>query len=242
MTGKLVTRSRTLYTFEELSDDAKSRLIDATREEEHRSMPMEVVEYELVEYLLGAITNLSHDEVVTTSLHKHFTGEVNLEWSLSHCQGDGVALYGRIYRDDAPLLTWHDSVAYLRLVRNSYGQHYSHYNSFSVEFYNEDDDLLGQAHGDTTTIFIDEHGQPSYMGLSERSVSDMNEVQQDMYVSMNETVGRLRRLCRKLAIVGYHAIDEFTSEERAIELLTEYNGRKYDEHGNVVELLWWEDC
>jgi len=71
--------------------------------------------------------------------------ELDLAYSLSYCQGDGVALYGRLYREQAPLLTWPDRVAYVDLVKNSWGYHYSHWNSFNVEASDEADEPVDLA-------------------------------------------------------------------------------------------------
>ena len=51
-----------------------------------------------------------------------------------------MALYGRIYREQAPALTWPDRVAYVDLLRNDWSRRYSHYNSFNVEAGDEADE------------------------------------------------------------------------------------------------------
>jgi hypothetical protein len=62
-----------------------------------------------------------------------------MEWSLSNCQGDGVAIYGTVYASDAPKLEWHGADN-ARLTRNSYATYYSHYNTFDVTVSGEDED------------------------------------------------------------------------------------------------------
>lgn len=241
MTGQLVTRSRTLYTFAELTGEVRNRVIEAERQDEHRSMPEDVIRQDLEEHILVHLAGLTIDKAQLTTMRKEFMGELDVEWSLSHCQGDGVALYGRIYRTEAPHLTWADNVEYVRLVRNHYGQHYTHYNTFTIEFYNEDDDLLGSQVSDhlSLAVYLNEDGSFSYMGTSD--TDNMSKEQYDAYNKMSNMSSFLRNLCRDLARVGYDAIDDFTSEERIVELLTEYDARKYDKNGNVVEFLWWAE-
>jgi hypothetical protein len=69
----------------------------------------------------------------------------DVEWSLGYCQGDGVAFYGRVdvetycrkrrvLRRMRPLLA---ADPYVTIERNSFGYHYSHWNTMDVsgEFY-----------------------------------------------------------------------------------------------------------
>jgi hypothetical protein len=68
--------------------------------------------------------------------------DITIAYSLSYCQGDGVALYGRIYKSEAPSFTWPEGSHYVDLVRNSWSNHYSHYNSFNVELSDENDEPI----------------------------------------------------------------------------------------------------
>lgn len=202
-------------------------------------MPDDYVLQELEEHVLVHLAGLDRDSAQLTTMRKAFVGELRIEFSLSHCQGDGVALYGRIYRDEAPQLAWADNVEYLRLERNEYGRHYTHYNTFSIMFYDEDDNLLAEGYTDRTVLFIDEDGKHTFMGTS--WCENMSKTQYEAYNKMEDTVMTLRNLCRDLERVGYQSIDDYVSDERIVEILNEYDARKYDEHGNVVELLWWQD-
>jgi hypothetical protein len=67
---------------------------------------------------------------------------IDLAYSLGYCQGDGVAIYGTIQREDAPDLSWPESAAYVELSKNSWGHHYSHYNTFDVGVYDEEGDFI----------------------------------------------------------------------------------------------------
>ena len=76
-----------------------------------------------------------------------FTSEVDIEWSLSNCQGDGVAFYGLIdtttllentceHFTDKELkrLDWlnEEFGISIETVRNEYGYYYSHYNTMDI--------------------------------------------------------------------------------------------------------------
>jgi hypothetical protein len=112
------------YTFNELKGEARELAIKKMQERLSRWLDEQEItdylEYE-VEKELGALPN-----------------DITLNYSLSYCQGDGVAIYGRIKKEEAPTLTWPEGVAYIELVKNSWGTHYSHWNTFNVEFYDEE--------------------------------------------------------------------------------------------------------
>lgn len=70
-----------------------------------------------------------------------------IEWSLGHCQGDGMAFYGHV--DVDKWLTAHKRRTYYRklrdpktgdldveieISRNSFGYHYAHFNTMSVNY------------------------------------------------------------------------------------------------------------
>lgn len=116
------------YSFEELDSDARGRAVEEMR----NSLYEMVGESELTEYL---------GECVSIALGGRSEG-IRVAYSLSHCQGDGVAIYGTIRREDAPDLSWPEGSSYVELKRNEWGIHYSHYNSFNVDAYTEEDDLI----------------------------------------------------------------------------------------------------
>jgi len=116
------------YSFSELNEEARdkaiadtrNRLLEWLREEEITDH----LEYQLEEDL-GSLPD-----------------DITIAYSLSYCQGDGVALYGRIYKSEAPDLSWPEGSHYIDLVRNSWSNHYSHYNSFNVELSDENDEPI----------------------------------------------------------------------------------------------------
>jgi hypothetical protein len=116
------------YSFSELNEEARNKAIEETR---NRLLEW-LREEEITAYLEG---KLKED---LGSLPE----DITIAYSLSYCQGDGVALYGRIYKSEAPDLSWPEGSCYVDLVRNSWSNHYSHYNSFNVELSDENDEPI----------------------------------------------------------------------------------------------------
>lgn len=116
------------YSFSELNEEARAKAIADTR---NRLLNW-LGEEEITDYLEGKL------EEDLGSLPE----EITIAYSLSYCQGDGVALYGRIYRKEAKDLSWPEGSLYVDLERNSWSNHYSHYNSFNVVVRDENDELV----------------------------------------------------------------------------------------------------
>jgi hypothetical protein len=116
------------YSFSELNEEARAKAIADTR---NRLLNW-LGEEEITNYLEGKL------EEDLGSLPTNLT----IAYSLSYCQGDGVALYGRLHKGEATDLSWPEGAYYVDLVRNSWSNHYSHYNSFNVEAYDENDEPI----------------------------------------------------------------------------------------------------
>lgn len=145
----------TAFRYNELSDKVREHL--RTRDGDRQG---EIV-MDVSERLTGMLGELTGTSVSTPS-DRH-SGMLQLEWSLSYSQGDGVAFYGRIDAEDMlAALTkedrsqgWIDeetlakignvsaAVGVLRTLRNgvidstrnSSGHHYSHYNTMQFDCY-----------------------------------------------------------------------------------------------------------
>jgi hypothetical protein len=119
------------YSFSELNEEARDKAIADTRnrllEWLGENEITDHLEYQLEEDLGSLPTNIT------------------IAYSLSYCQGDGVALYGRLHKGEATDLSWPEGAYYIDLVRNWWGNHYSHYNTFNVEAYDENDDPIDLA-------------------------------------------------------------------------------------------------
>lgn len=114
------------YTFSELEGEAREKAI--------KVMSIRLNEWiderELTDYLEGYI------EADLGQL----PNDIDVRYSLGYSQGDGVAIYGRILKSEAPNLTWPEGVAFVELTRNSWANHYAHYNTFNVSAFGEDEE------------------------------------------------------------------------------------------------------
>jgi hypothetical protein len=119
------------YSFNELEGEARERAIKAM------SIRLNewIDEREITDYLTGEI-----EEALGGSPE-----DIELRYSLGYSQGDGVAIYGQITREEAPNLTWPAKAEYVELTRNSWATHNSHYNTFNVTAFDGDEEELESA-------------------------------------------------------------------------------------------------
>ncbi len=121
---------------------AFSELSNHSRETAITKLQGTLLEYlderEITDYLRGQIE---------FALGGYPDEDIEIAYSLSYCQGDGVAIYGMIRRADAPDLTWPEGADHVMLTRNSWGRHYSHYNSFSVDVCDEEGEIVDDFDG-----------------------------------------------------------------------------------------------
>ena len=235
--GKEVTRTKVVYTYDELSDKAKKAVVERVREVEYECINSYEVEETIQDNVLSVLTESATWDKLS---------DLKIEFSLNHCQGDGVAFYGRLYRNDAPRLNWgilQDNVGLqeVRLVRNSHGNHYSHYNCFNLEFYNEDGDLIGTDGGSRNDIvvYLKEDMTSSLAGTSD--TDKMTAGQLAMWQCMTDINKALRQLSKDCERVGYQVMDDMTSEQSALDWIEcDSQPRKYDVNGVVTDMVWWE--
>ena len=116
------------YSFSELNEEAREKAIADTR----NRLSNWLDEKEITDYLEGKL----EDDLGS------LPEDITIAYSLSYCQGDGVALYGRIYRKEAKDLSWPEGSLYVDLERNSWSNHYSHHNTFNVVVRDENDELV----------------------------------------------------------------------------------------------------
>jgi hypothetical protein len=122
------------FAFSELSESSRETAISKCQDTLHEYLD----EREITDYLRGEIEG---------ALGGYPDEDIEIAYSLSYCQGDGVAIYGMIRRADAPDLTWPEGAAYVTMTRNSWGHHYSHYNSFSVDVCDEEGEIVDDSDG-----------------------------------------------------------------------------------------------
>jgi hypothetical protein len=151
---KPITVTKTVYTLGELSDSARQTAL-----EKMSSFIYEWIESDqITEYLNGELAGLltgTYDGEISSKELKKRTG-LTVEWSLSNCQGDGVAIYGTLNSDDAPNVEWHGASTAI-FARNSHGHHYSHENCMTVSLFSYDEGGdENDAYTDTTEKFAEQ--------------------------------------------------------------------------------------
>ena len=134
---KPVTVTRDVYTFAELSPAVQDRALEKVRTDLYDWTTSDQITDHLNGELYYALTG-THDGEISK---KELTKRVGLivEYSLSHCQGDGVAIYGTLNSDDAPNVNWHGAST-ATFTRNSHGNHYSHEHCMTVALFSYDED------------------------------------------------------------------------------------------------------
>ena len=129
-----ITVTRNVFTIRELPD--KAGALEQVRTDLYDYIESDEITDHLNGELYYALTG-THDGQISK---KELTKRVGLtvEWSLSNCQGDGVAIYGTLNSDDAPNVKWHGASS-ATLTRNSAGNHYSHENCMTVALFSYDE-------------------------------------------------------------------------------------------------------
>lgn len=132
-----ITITRQVFTLDELSAAARSIAINKLREIAYETLPSEMVAESLNGELYGLITGQFLGDISDNELVKDIG--LKVEWSLSSCQGDGVAIYGTLDSGDATGLEWGDATKAI-LTRNHWGNHYTHGNCIDIALYRYDDE------------------------------------------------------------------------------------------------------
>ena len=134
---KQVTVTETVFLLGELSDTAREKALEKMRMALYDNIDSSQITDHLNGELYSALTGEYDGEISTKELTKRIG--LTIEWSLSHCQGDGVAIYGALYSDNAPNVEWHGADTAI-FTRNDHGHHYSHENCMNISLFTKDDD------------------------------------------------------------------------------------------------------
>jgi hypothetical protein len=134
---KQITVTKTVFTLDELLDAARQNALETMSIHMHEWIEPD----QITEYLNGELLTMLTGEYVGEISTKELTKRVGLkiEFSLSHSQGDGVAIYGTLFTQDAPKLEWGNG-ATATLTRNSLSNHYSHEHTINIAVFRYDDD------------------------------------------------------------------------------------------------------
>lgn len=195
-----------LYKFEELSDDAKKNAVENYR----ISMDWQIESEFITEKFVEKLSDMGYPTD-------------DLEWRLSYSQGDGVAFYGEVDIDKVMDRLEHkgydlnydlyraiDSknlTITARIYRNSFGYHYSHYNTMKVEIDGDSIEtmmeyLYGYLDSDT-----DEY------------VDKYNEIYNFLLDLRDCIHNDIKGVSKQLEKEGYNDIEYYSSDEAITETL-----------------------
>jgi hypothetical protein len=151
---KQVTVTETVFILGELSDTAREKALEKMRMALYDNIDSSQITDHLNGELYSALTGTYDGEISTKELSKRVG--LTIEWSLSHSQGDGVAIYGTLNRSDALNVNW-GGADNATFTRNSHGHHYSHENCMTIALFTSDDDGCSiDADTDTTEMFAEQ--------------------------------------------------------------------------------------
>jgi len=151
---KQVTVTETVFLLGELSDTAREKALEKMRMVLYNNIDSSQITDHLNGELYSALTGTYDGEISKKELIKRVG--LTIEWSLSHCQGDGVAIYGTLYSSNAPNVNWHGASS-ATLTRNSHGNHYSHENCMTIALFGYDEDGYEiDTDNDTTELFAEQ--------------------------------------------------------------------------------------
>lgn len=223
------TVQRTAFRYEELSRNTQDNL------RFHDEDFHDTIRYDVSERLCEIVSQVTG--MRATPPRSRSEGPVVVEWSLSNCQGDGVAFYGgvnsvamlesldrednsgywvedlTVISPDLELVRAHlRKLIYHRvdieLARTSISNHYSHYNSFDVE---------------------PEHNGCEHEDEGECTFYPSTDDPQG-WEALEEFFRRLSRYCER---EGYEYIEDMESPDN---LKYHYAGTWFDEDGKVLEV------
>jgi hypothetical protein len=133
-----------VFRYEDLTDEAKEVARERERETLYQDPDTltENIQWEIHKTLVYRLTGEIYAGWGDKNERVIFA-DLDIEFSLSNSQGDGVAFYGIIRKDVAPKLPWPENADYAQLTRVAgLSNHYSHYNTFHVDVFDADDSRI----------------------------------------------------------------------------------------------------
>ena len=118
----------TRYSFGDLSPEAQEKALENWRHDLHLTLP---------DYLLEESMSEKLSEEIAGAYDLPGADDLEISYSLSYCQGDGVSFTGRVDKETAPGLSWPASATYAEFKRNS--RHYSHAYTVTPELFGAED-------------------------------------------------------------------------------------------------------
>lgn len=211
--GVEVTRTKRIYKYSELSDEAKQVVLDQQRQwlYEEGTILSECAEFAMEQTIVHALQGKDYEGIGEHSDLFGKNGALKLSWDLSHSQGSGACFTGKLTRENAPALDWPMPIGEV-IIRNS--GYYCHYNSPSFEFVEADG-------------FVFENEDGTVGKASQQAMDDFEDSIRDIFRDMERA--------------GYKSM-EFRLSDEAIEDDIGYQEEeyRYEADGHQVSCIWWK--
>lgn len=221
-----VVRTRRVYKLDELDERGRREALETVAKWLADTLSPDLID-EAVREIVGDLLAPGADyEYQSRTL-----AELDVRWTLSYCQGDGIALDGRIEREFAPALTWPDGVTGATFAHSG---RYTHEQSFDITYHTANQDW---ADWDVATS----------TGTSVYLLSDFTEAfdaaTRDEFRRQCEVFDtQIRHLCRAATDKAYAWLDSQSDEDAAVEYLRDC-GEPYQFTANGFRepYYWWSD-
>ena len=203
-----------VYKFDELSSEAQGKVIQ--------------------DYIEGINWDVESEYILEDfkdSLRELGYPDEDVQFSLSHNQGDGVAFYGLVdvshvakrlltESDYKFLMDVRDEInLQYAIVRNQYGYHYSHYNTMDIEM---------ELESYSDRIDFDDYEDDD---VEEELSSKIEEIAYELKELIKDDI---KDVSKELEKYGYDYIDDVTNEDNVKQhLLSEYGDFEYYENGKL---------
>lgn len=113
------------FAFAELDKDAQEKAIEQEIQHVNETMDTDLVSEVLIDHIAWHITEQK----------KETLDDLDVLWSLSYSQGDGVSFKGTLTKEEATGLEFPAGVSRVKFTNQG---RYCHYNSFNITYYDED--------------------------------------------------------------------------------------------------------
>lgn len=165
--------------------------------------------------------------------HVAMMQNLDVRWSLSYCQGDGVAFHGTLNREDADALTWPEHVT---AVRFDHIGRYTHEHSFTITYValddNDDEWDVAESTGTSARVFMDTVSRVLPDNVSDRRLFWQCEVFD----------AQVRHVCRAVADRAYAWMESQSDEDAAVAYLRDCGEPyQFDANGFREPYYWWSD-
>lgn len=220
-----VVRTRRVYKFDELGARGQSEALETVAKWLYDTLNPDDIHL-AVQSAAADTLSPGADDARTMALMEH----LDVRWSLSNCQGDGVAFHGPLNRDDADAFAWPDEVTSVTFTHSG---RYTHERSFDVTYHVANEDWADWDYAvstGTSVILLDfPHYNDDEARTTFRRQCELFDTQ-------------IRHACRAIRDKAYAWIDSQSDEDAARAYLRDTDQPyQFDANGFREPYYWWSD-